>query len=208
MTIILSNIGKKFNNRWIFKGITYQFGPNQRYTVLGSNGSGKSTFLQLIAGYRIPSQGLIQFIESGRACSQEELYKFVSIAAPYMELIEELTLREHIDFHFRFKAIQPDLSTAELPWKLNLEKEIDKPVRYFSSGMKQRLRLGLAFFSQTPILLLDEPLSNLDQAGTAWYRELLDKQTKGRTVIICSNQKAEEYVPCQHYLRISDYLST
>jgi ABC-type multidrug transport system ATPase subunit len=195
MEITLTQIGKRFRFEWIFKDIDYQFSKNQRYAILGSNGSGKSTLMKIISGQLTPTKGEISFFSNGtnKAIDIDSVYRFVSFAAPYIELIEEFTLTEILDFHQKFKQFNADLNTEKIIQLLGFEKSRHKEVRFFSSGMKQRLKLALAICTETPLLLLDEPTTNLDSQGAAWYRELLLKYGINRTVIIATNVE-EDYI--------------
>lgn len=200
MQIHLSNIGKRYNQEWIFRGVTRDFISGNGYAVLGPNGSGKSTFLQVIAGNLLPSEGTIQ-----HGVDAASLYRSVSIAAPYLELIEEFTLMEMLEFHEKFKSFMKGLSIPDVLHILELEKAKNKAIRYFSSGMKQRVRLALAILSDTSLLVLDEPTSNLDKAGVEWYSTLIKEYLSGRITIVGSNQQLPEYSFCVHHLDISDY---
>jgi len=129
------------------------------------------------------------------------LFNQLSIAAPYLELVEEFTLSEQIDFHLKFKTFAANTTKDQLIQLLQLEKSKDKEIRFFSSGMKQRVKLGLALYSDTPILLLDEPTTNLDTQGCEWYQKEIKKNLKGRLVIICSNQR-NEYDFCDEVIKL------
>ena len=151
------------------------------------------------------SEGTISFssiTNTSFAIKPEIIYQEIAFCAPYLELLEEMTAMEILNFHCAFKKFTT--SHLDLLEKVGLIQAKDKQIRYFSSGMKQRLKLALAFFSDTPVLLLDEPTSNLDEQGIMLYQELIEKQTEGRTVIICSNDKSE-YHFCEHILSIEDY---
>lgn len=200
--IILENIGKRYNREWIFRDVNFEFLENNAYVILGSNGSGKSTFLQVLAGNLIPSSGQINFSNSS-PIAEENIYKHVSIATPYLELIEEFTLTEQIDFHAKFKNLI--ISKEEIIEFSGLGLSKSKQVNYFSSGMKQRLRLLLAILSDTKLLLLDEPISNLDKQGVLWYKDLIEKYTKNRITIVCSNQQQDEHFFCEHKINIENY---
>lgn len=206
MKIILENIGRRFNQEWIFKNINYTFESGQSYAVLGANGSGKSTLLQILAGSLSASEGKITYQDAGSAIDSEQIYNQLSLAAPYLELIEDFTLNEMIQFHFQFKKFLPGTDAEKLIEILGLQTSVNKAIRYFSSGMKQRTKLALAVFSDTPILFLDEPTANLDQQGVEWYQQLIKKYTANRLLIICSNQE-QEYFFCQNQLLLSNYKS-
>ena len=204
MEIKLEHIGRRFNREWIFRGIDYTFADDNSYAVLGRNGSGKSTLLQIIAGSLTPSEGSLTYSRTNSVLDIENIYRELSIAAPYLELIEELSLTELLEFHSRFKPFRDKLTTREIIGLLGFEKSKSKALKYFSSGMKQRTKLALAFCSETPVLLLDEPTANLDKQGFDWYLDFVGNFTSGRIVIVCSNQE-HEYAFCQHHLNILDY---
>ena len=204
MEISLTNIGRRFNRDWIFRGINYSFSEGNSYAILGRNGSGKSTLLQIIAGSLTPSEGYIEFRAGGQPLDAEELFESLTIAAPYLELIEELTLSEMIDFHFKFKPYLNNIDKTGLLDLLDLQNSKNKALKYFSSGMKQRTKLALAICSDTPVLLLDEPASNLDSQAIAWYHDLITNFSANRIVIVCSNQEYE-YDFCEHRINLSDY---
>jgi len=204
MKIILEHIGRRFNREWIFRNINYEFESGSSYAVLGSNGAGKSTLLQVISGSLSSSEGKISYLHGDTTIDQENVFIHQSMAAPYLELIEEFTLTELIDFHFRFKKYRQGLNRQGVIELLGLKNSEFKAIKYFSSGMKQRVKLALAFCSDTAMLLLDEPASNLDQQGLDWYLSLASTFSSDRLLIICSNQE-QEYSFCSHNLNIADY---
>jgi ABC-type multidrug transport system ATPase subunit len=206
MNITLNNIGRRFNRDWIFRGIDYTFTSGQSYAILGPNGSGKSTLLQVLNASLGPSAGTIDFTFQNEPVDATQVFNHLSLAAPYLELIEEFTLNEMVDFHFKFKKYKDGVGKNDLIGLLNLPKSENKMIRYFSSGMKQRLKLILAFCADTPMLMLDEPTSNLDTQGVDWYLSLVQQFAYNRLTIICSNQE-HEYGFCNHRLSISDYKS-
>ena len=195
MNIELHNIGKRFNNDWIFRNLNLNFSNNNSYTITGSNGSGKSTLLQIILGFVLPTEGQIDYTENDNIIDTNNIFSTSSIAAPYIELIEEMTAIEFLEFHLKFKTLINTKSFDEILESVQLLKAKDKQIRFFSSGMKQRLKLAQAFFSDTNILLLDEPCSNLDQEGILLYHNLIREYTKNRLLIICSNEE-QEYSFC------------
>lgn len=211
MTISLTNTGKRYNREWIFRHCSYTFNSGKNYAITGPNGSGKSTLLQVIAGATLHNEGTIEYHNEQRETNNEKQetrneqhYTNISIAAPYLELIEEMTAKEMMEFHSKFKPLIPSLSTEDMLQIVGLEKAINKQIRYFSSGMKQRLKLAQAFFSNTPVLLLDEPTTNLDADGIALYLNLISNYTKDKLVIVSSNVK-EEYGFCEEVIEIGDY---
>lgn len=206
MNITLQNIGRRFNREWIFRGIDYTFENTGSYAVLGANGSGKSTLLQVLNGSLVPSEGTISYFDSDKNVEATDVFSHLSLAAPYLEVIEEFSLNEMIDFHFKFKQFKAGMDKNAVADILNLEGSRNKLIKYFSSGMKQRLKLALAFCADTPMLMLDEPTSNLDTQGIDWYLGLVEQFSENRLTIVCSNQE-HEYSFCTNRLSISDYKS-
>lgn len=206
MSIQLEKIGKKFNKDWIFRNVNTTFQFNETYAIIGSNGSGKSTLLQIILGFIEPTEGNIKLEMIDTSITSNHFSTF-SIAAPYVELIEEMTALEFLNFHLRFKKIINNYSCEDVLNKVQLGKAMNKQIRFFSSGMKQRLKLAQAFFSDTSILLLDEPCSNLDKQGIELYHDLINNYSKNRLVIICSNDE-HEYSFCSQILDLNKIAST
>ncbi len=187
MKIVTENLGKRFNREWIFKKLNFTFESGNTYAIVGPNGSGKSTLMQVLWGQVFPSAGSLSYSIDSREIKIEDCHRLVSIATPYMELIEEFTLEEMIRFHFKFKKPVNSHSTDEMIDLMVLDHARKKPISNFSSGMKQRLKLGLAFFSDTPALFLDEPTSNLDKKSIDWYQVNLSNSRGSRLVLIASN---------------------
>ncbi len=204
MQISLENLGRRFNREWIFKGLNYQFNHNQAYAILGINGSGKSTLLQVISGALTPSVGNLIYTFDGKIIAPENYYTAISLAAPYLELIEDFSLNEVLDFHFKFKTRFDLLKNSDIISLLGMQKQEHKLIKQFSSGMKQRVKLALAFCAQTPVLLLDEPTANLDVQGIDWYHTMIKQFTANRITLICSNQ-SNEYSFCDAQLNLADY---
>ena len=204
MNIEVQNISKKYIKDWIFRNLNYTFLSGEKYAIIGPNGSGKSTLLQVISSFVPSTEGKIIYSLAENFISDDKIYSQISYASPYIENIEEFTLIELLEFHFKFKKLQYFNSINELILFMYLEKSLHKPIKFFSSGMKQRLKLGLAFFSESSILILDEPTSNLDKTGIEWYLNLIKNHTANRTVLIGSNQEYE-YNFCNHILKITDY---
>ena len=176
MQIHFTAASKRFNKEWIFSNLNFSFVTGQHYALIGNNGSGKSTLLQIIAGYIGLTKGQVHWVDNDdQSIDSSNIFQHISIAAPYLELVEEFTALEQIAFHQQFKPIQSNLNPMDLLDKIGLSKAADKQIRNFSSGMKQRLKLALAIFDQAPILLLDEPCSNLDQEGIQTYHQLINQ---------------------------------
>lgn len=204
MKITLQNTGKRYRYDWIFRRLEYEFSTGNAYAVTGPNGAGKSTLLRVLSGFLTPSEGNITFFDDGKIIEKDLVHRYVSYAAPYIELIEEFTLLESIRFQGKFKKYRDGLSDEALLNLLQLPKATHQPLKYFSSGMKQRLKLLQAICADTPVVLLDEPTTNLDHTGMDWYLSLMDKYTAGRLVVVASNIEAD-YGFCGEQVDIMAY---
>ncbi|MEO9021672.1 MAG: ATP-binding cassette domain-containing protein [Ginsengibacter sp.] len=204
MRIDLAKVGKRFNTEWIFRNLNFQFIEGKKYAIIGPNGSGKSTLLQIVSGASVFNEGSISYQENGHLLSPEKIFQKISFAAPYLEVIEEMTLTEFFSFHHNMKGWLPAVDTQQIISFLSLEKAAHKQIRYFSSGMKQRVKLAQAIFSDVPAVLLDEPLTNLDEEGITLYHALIGKYCEGRLVIVSSNDK-KEYSFCDAIIDIKKF---
>lgn len=201
MRISVTDAGKRFNREWIFRNLSLELGPNKHYAITGHNGSGKSTLLQCIAGSLYTTEGRIIFYLDEKPLEPEKVYKHLSICAPYMEVIEEMTPTEFLGYHASFKPFVNGWNTEKIIGEIGLSKASKKQIRYFSSGMKQRIKLAQAFFSDTSVLLLDEPCTNLDQQGIDLYTHLIASLCNHRLVLISSNDSTE-YASCNETIRM------
>jgi ABC-type multidrug transport system ATPase subunit len=202
MQITLNNAGKRYQFEWIFRNLSYTFESGNAYAILGPNGSGKSTLLQCLSTYKILNEGSVQYFRQEKPVAFEPA--MIALAAPYLELIEEYTVRELFQFQAAFKPYTAKLTYTDFINITALEKQQYKTIKQYSSGMKQRVKLALAVLSDAPVLLLDEPTTNLDASGVKWYEELMKNYTAQRIVIVGSNDE-REYNYCTHRIEISDY---
>jgi ABC-type multidrug transport system ATPase subunit len=202
LEIRLENIGKKFYQRWLFREIDHDFSEQPHLALVGTNGSGKSTLLKIIAGQMAPSEGKMTVCWQGAPLPLEKLYRHLSWSGPYVELYSDLTLREQIDLHFRFNAcrLPAPLDLIEL---LDFQAHQHKPLRWYSSGMMQRLKVGLALFTRSELLLLDEPTSNMDQANAQRMLALIAEHTQDRLFVLASNMD-REYQSAGHIIHLGE----
>ncbi|QOR75117.1 MAG: ATP-binding cassette domain-containing protein [Thermoflavifilum sp.] len=206
MMILLDHIGKRYNYEWVFRHLNFRFETGNPTAIVGANGSGKSTLLQILAGSMLPTEGQLHYQETnGQPVPANDFYRHVSFTAPYVELIEEFTPLESLKLISRFRELWPGLSLTEITDWVQLPLTArQKPIRYLSSGMQQRVKLALAFFIQSAVLLLDEPCTNLDKEGVSTYHRLIAHFTRNRILIIASN-RPEEYDMCSNILSIEAF---
>jgi ABC-type multidrug transport system ATPase subunit len=207
VSLKLSNIGKKFKNNWVFKNIYLDFNLPGAYAIMGANGSGKSTLLQIISGQLSPTEGRTSLRIKNKEINTENWPKQQVYAAPYFELIEEMFLDEFIDFYIKFKPLQKCFTKDDVIKISYLEDSKKKQIKNFSSGMKQRLKLALAWLTKASVVLLDEPCSNLDEEGIEWYKNMALKYSKDKLVIVCSNNIKAEFFFCKYLLKMENISS-
>ena len=203
-TIQVQNASKRFHHEWIFKNLDLELSTGDTIAITGGNGSGKSTLLKCLSGAIPLTSGAIQYQSGATQISEEQWFRSLALATPYLELPEEFTLSEVLSFHFQFKKPLQQRSNAEILEILGLEKHKSKAISQFSSGMKQRVKLALAIFSEVPLLLLDEPTTNLDKQGVTWYLDLVQQFTTNRILVICSNDP-REFDFCEKKIALEDF---
>lgn len=172
---------------------------------MGGNGSGKSTLLQVVYGTLSLSRGERKVEWQGRQLEHLEIARHSSFSAPYFELVEELEALELVELFARFRPLAEPWTPQRLLEMAYLQKARKKEVRHFSSGMKQRLKLALALCAQSEMILLDEPTSNLDPKGVAWYQEQSERLVGDRILLVGSNYNREETFLCRSELSLADY---
>jgi len=207
MKIELKGVAKRFRLEWILRKVDLELHSGRSYAISGPNGSGKSTLLKILAGHLTPSRGTVTFWENDQAqMPRDQLYRHLCYAAPYVELIEEYTLREALNFHQGFKPFLDQMSSSDIIELLDFQKSTNKNVRDFSSGMRQRLKLVLALCSEADFIILDEPTTNLDSQGVDWYRQLIDQYKRDRLLIVASNVDVD-FDFCEESVNVVDFKS-
>lgn len=204
LTLTAQQLSKRYIRQWIFRKLEYTFTAGNPCAITGPNGCGKSTLLKVLSGFQPATEGAVSYLSHGTLMGTEDFFRSISIAAPYLELIEDFTLGELLKFHFSFKRLSAGHTLEGLAERMYLVDAWHKPVKHFSSGMKQRLRLGLAFFADTPLLFLDEPTSNLDIQGQDWYEKEITQLISDKIILVASNQPAE-YRFCTQQLYLPDW---
>jgi ABC-type multidrug transport system ATPase subunit len=204
MRIEVNGLAKRFNRDWVFRKLDYTFHSGKTYAVTGPNGSGKSTLLQVLWGQSPPTSGSIHYSSNGSEIAVENIYKHLSIATPYLDLIDEFSLEEQVAFHFKMRPIRSPLSEEQVIERIGLQHSRKKLIGNFSSGMRQRVKLSLAFDTDADIIFLDEPGTNLDKNAFQWYLQQLSEVQSTSMIFIASNDSSE-YVTAHEILNILDF---
>jgi heme exporter protein A len=192
MTVRASGVSKQFNRRNIFRDVSFDVQPGEVFGITGRNGSGKSTLLKIVAGVLSPSAGKVEYTLEGKAVDPEQVYRHIGFASPYLTLFEEFSARENIELFARIRSLRIDRTrTLALLERVGLPTDRDDPIRSYSSGMKQRMKLIFAILHEPPVLLLDEPVSNLDTDGMDIVYSVVEEHRRRGPVIIATNDASD-----------------
>jgi ABC-type multidrug transport system ATPase subunit len=203
--IKLSSAGKKFGREWIFRKVNLDIAAGQKIAILGLNGSGKSTLLQALTGYLTLNEGELIYSINQTKIEDEQQCTHISLASPYLELVEDFTLQEQIEHANIYKPFLNHLTISQVVELSGLAAHKDKFIKLFSSGMRQRLKLTLAILADAPILFLDEPTTNLDATVIDWYKNMIAKYAMHKTIVVCSNSIKDEYSFCDRIITMEDF---
>ncbi|HRG67849.1 MAG: ATP-binding cassette domain-containing protein [Saprospiraceae bacterium] len=204
MEIVATSIYKRFYRNWILKDFNYTFHNGRVYGIAGSNGSGKSTLLQLLSGMMSPSKGKILYKFEGKELEEELWFSKISYAAPYADVYDYMNVKELFHHQHQFKKFRNSISCNQFIEICYLEGHEDKLIKYYSSGMKQRLKLALAILADSKVLFLDEPISNLDDRAKIWCKQLIKEHCLDRLVIIASNEP-EDFELVQEKIQLTTH---
>jgi len=196
LSITCTDIAKRFIKEVLFKDFNYIFKGTNKYVLLGSNSSGKSTLLKIIGGATSPTKGAVTYSES---TGTENIFSFCS---PEMHLLDDFTVAELFELHYQFK--NPKISISEQLKNASLVGFKNKRFSELSSGLKNKIKLCLALFTDTPALLLDEPCTNFDEVNSKWYNKTIEEFCKHQLIIVASNQPIE-YQFCTEQINLHNY---
>ena len=204
MKILAENLEKKFRQEYVIKNFNFEFQDHQKYAIVGPNGSGKSTLLQLLSQFSLPTKGTVSYLDNiGNKIENDQAFKQISFAAPYSEIIEELTVGELISILVSIQNLPAEFTINTFEEFSELKTNPQKLIKDFSSGMKQKTKLTLAFSAPRPFLFLDEPTTNLDVKSKDWFQRKLEAE-KNKLIIIASNEESEiKY--CKERIQIVDF---
>jgi len=177
---------KVFNRRVIFQDISFSLRSGQTLLVTGRNGSGKSTLVKIISHILTPSGGRVEFVSSSGAPSLPQA--LIGLVSPYLQLYDEFSARENLQFSLAIRGMAANnQGIDELLERFTLHTRMHDPVQTYSSGMKQRVKLAMALIHHPPILILDEPMSNLDHDGITSVREVMTAHRKHGLLVVATN---------------------
>lgn len=186
-------IVKRFGSRTVLSNVSGSVRPGRVVVVTGPNGSGKSTLLNILAGALRPSTGTVRYLDGEAEVERPHWFERLGVAAPDMAVYEELSALENLSFFARLRGVDDSPGRlASLLERLGLAaRDQRRPVATYSSGMKQRVKLAQAVIHEPPVLLLDEPSSNLDQSGHEATADLVARFRSSGAVAVATNDPRE-----------------
>lgn len=184
-----TGLSRAFNRVPLFTGLDITVKTGESFCVTGPNGSGKSTLLKILAGILSPSAGNVTYTADA-VIPREEWPVHIGYTGPMVNPYDELTARENIGFASR-RGCDPGRGHALL-CHFGLSRHGDKKLKHYSSGMKQRLKIIIALVNDPPVLILDEPGTNLDDDGKDLLAAVLDDVRKQKIILIATNDAREE----------------
>lgn len=194
MRIVFDDLAKRFDMRVIFRAVSGEAVPGEVLLVTGPNGSGKSTLLNILCGLQRPTRGSVRYLDSDdheipRSCWRSS----VGVVAPGMSVYQELSAMENLLFFARLRGVRGGGERCRsVLEQVGLDPQRRTPAGGFSTGMLQRLKIAQATLHEPPVLMLDEPGSNLDPAGQDWLAgAVCDATAAGTTIILATNDRAE-----------------
>jgi heme exporter protein A len=197
LKLIVAGVGRTFNRRPVFAGLSFDVSAPGSVAITGLNGAGKSTLVKILAGVIGPTSGTVRYEADGKPVDSSELHEHLGFVSPYLNLYDEFTAAENLHLLNRIRTgTEPDPAAIEQRLRqVNLWNRRDDGVGTYSSGMKQRLKYAFALLHAPSVLILDEPTSNLDEEGIAIVRGVAEEQ-RGRGILIVATNDAEEAAWC------------
>lgn len=189
MEIRAEDLSKFFADRAVLKNINFTISRGQSMAIVGPNGSGKTTLMRIISLLIQPTRGTISYRVNGEAIDRERTLRYLGLVGPYLQLYDDLTARENLQFFARMKELSDmEARMKDLLERFRLAGREDDLVKTYSSGMKQRLKYVFALLHDPEVLMVDEPRSNLDTEGIRTVYEVLEKQKKEHILIVATNE--------------------
>ena len=199
MDLVVENLGKIYQQNWIFKDINANISSGQKWGVRGRNGAGKSTLLSILLKLTLPTKGKVSWYNNGAPVDGNDLGKCLSFAAPYAVLFDEFSGQELIGHLSKLRPLRSGMDAKKVMELALLADQGKKKLFQYSTGMQMRFKLALALATDSAAVILDEPTSNLDLEGKAWFSTLIEEHLEGRTLIIASNE-ASDFKACEKFI--------
>lgn len=201
------NISKTYSGKIIFKNFSINLKSGESVAILGRNGSGKSTLIKLLTGLIASNKGKVNLKINESSVPQNLWYPHIGLISPYLNLYDELTGFENLEFFCNLRNNSGTDMKEKIDFYLNKVRLFEKrnePLKNYSSGMKQKLKLIFAVLNEPGILYMDEPRSNLDTEGIDIICQTAEEQKKKGILIVATND-TDDIQFCENSINIEDY---
>ena len=179
----LEGVGRRYGERNALSGVSLTLERGRTLAVFGANGAGKTTLLRILATLLRPHSGRVRVLGHDLPRQSWAVRGRVGLLAHEPMLYRELSARENLDFHARLHGI-PAARVTELLERVGLGRRQHDPVRTLSRGMTQRAAIGRVALPAPDLLLLDEPLANLDPGAGAAVAPLIGREAGAARVLV------------------------
>ena len=182
---------KEYNRRSVFRDVSFSASPGETLLITGRNGSGKSTLVKIICGVLTPGGGTFTLTPDPHDPPREQR-GLIGLVSPYLQMFEEFSARENLAIAMGIRGLPFDAARADaLLERVAIFPRRHDPVRTYSSGMKQRVKYAFALIHTPPLLVLDEPMSNLDGEGIAIVRAVMAEQRRNGILVVATNDLSD-----------------
>lgn len=203
VTLKCNNLRHSFSGKTLFNDLSFTLSSGSSLAVRGRNGSGKSTLLKIVSNLLQPVSGIILLEVDDKSVPRNDFHRYAGMSAPYISLYDELTGQENLEFFAGLKNVSR-ANIEPLLKRAGIFDSRNKSLKNYSSGMKQRLKLCFALLNEPQVLILDEPMTNLDSEGNEFVRSIAEEQKQKGILIIATNNPDETEL-CSETLNVEDF---
>ena len=198
--IELLDVSKSIDERSILRNVSISIPSGQFVTVLGANGTGKSTLLKILSTLIPPSAGHLKLFGQVATATSVDLRRRIALIGHQSMLYRDLSARENLEFFARlYNVNDPSDRAKQMLNVIGLSERANDPVRTFSRGMVQRVAIARALVHNPDLLLADEPFDGLDAPSIDALEHLLDQlHEAGKTIVMVNHDIAQSLRIAEH----------
>jgi ABC-type multidrug transport system ATPase subunit len=202
ISLHVEQLSKYFGKNLVWENISFHH-ESGVLGIEGPNGSGKSTLLKCLSGLLSPSSGTVSWQNCGQQLEIQAVKHQIGYAAPYISLYRELSIIENLQFLSKLRKNKiKEALLRQLLERVELDHSSDKPYGNLSTGQQQRARLAAALFTNPPVLMLDEPGSNLDEQGRSLISDIVARARDEKKLVILASNNPDELALCDRIFSV------
>jgi heme exporter protein A len=191
LQLVGEGLRKEYNRRTVFRDVSFSASAGETLLVTGRNGSGKSTLVKIICGVLTPGGGTLSLTPGPDAPFRDQR-GLIGLVSPYLQMFDEFSAVENLAIAMGIRGLTFDPVSADALFeRVAIFPRRHDPVRTYSSGMKQRVKYAFALIHTPPVLVLDEPMSNLDGEGIAIVRAVMAEQRRHGILVVATNDMSD-----------------